>query len=223
MNVLALDTATEACSAALLYQGQMIERYELAPRQHTALILPMIEELFAEAGIRTAQLDALAFGCGPGSFTGLRIAASVVQGIAFAADLPVAPVSTLAALAYRAHQQHDAEHIATAIDARMDEIYWGLYQATDTELTLLGEECVCTPALVPLPSGDQRWYGSGSGWTSYSAVLKQRLAVSSYGTEDYPHASAIAILGARQHQHGDSVSAEQAQPVYLRHQVAAKA
>ena len=111
MKLLALDTATEACSAAVWVDGAVLERYELAPRRHAALILPMIEAVLAEAGLSPPQLDAIAFGRGPGAFTGVRIAVGIVQGIAFAADLPVIPISTLAALALGAEQELSLIHI----------------------------------------------------------------------------------------------------------------
>ena len=152
MKLLALDTATEACSAALLVDDAIIERYELAPRRHAALILPMIEAVLAEAGIGVAQLDALAFGCGPGAFTGLRIAAGVAQGIALAGGLPVVPVSTLAAIACHAVARYGVERVAAAIDARMGEVYWGTYRAArDGGVVLMGAERVCSPALATVP------------------------------------------------------------------------
>ena len=123
MKLLALDTATEACSAAVLADGEVLERYELAPRRHAALILPMIESVLAEAGLEISQLDAIAVGRGPGAFTGVRIAIGIAQGIAFAADLPVALVSTLAALALGTARDTGATRIAAALDARMGEIY----------------------------------------------------------------------------------------------------
>ena len=122
MKILAVDTATEACSAALYINGDIQERFEIAPREHTRLLLPMVDSLMAEAGIRPQQLDAIAFGCGPGSFTGVRIAAGVMQGIAYGADLPVVPVSTLAAISQSCLQKTAHDTIFTAVDARMNEI-----------------------------------------------------------------------------------------------------
>ena len=124
MKILALDTSTEACSAALLIDTEIHQRYEVAPREHGALILPMIETLLSEAGCAPTQLDALAFGRGPGAFVGVRIATGVAQGIAFAADLPVIPVSSLAAMA----QSVEHGNVYSAIDARMNEVYWGAYR-----------------------------------------------------------------------------------------------
>jgi tRNA threonylcarbamoyladenosine biosynthesis protein TsaB len=131
MKLLALDTATEACSAAVWVDGTVLERYELAPRRHAALILPMIEAVLAEANLSPLQLDAIAFGRGPGAFTGVRIAVGIAQGIAFAADLPVIPISTLAALALGAAQETGYSRIAAALDARMGEVYWGVYAVAD--------------------------------------------------------------------------------------------
>jgi len=154
MKLLALDTATDACSAAVWVDGVVHERYELAPRRHAALILPMIEAVLAEVGLRPAQLDAVAFGRGPGAFTGVRIAVGIAQGIAFAADLPVVPVSTLAAVALGVGRETGYARLAVALDARMSEVYWGTYAVTADDAELLGEERVCAPAAVTAPAGD---------------------------------------------------------------------
>ena len=127
MKILAIDTSTEACSAALLIDGDLQGVYKLAPREHSLLILKMIDGLLSDAGITVSELDAIAFGRGPGSFMGLRIAAGVVQGIAYAHELPVIPVSTLKAIAQRASEETRHQHVLAAIDARMDEVYWAAY------------------------------------------------------------------------------------------------
>ncbi len=128
MKLLAIDTAGEACSAALYIEGAVQERFELASRRQSELILPMMEELLAEAELGLTQLDCLAFGCGPGAFTGLRIATGVIQAAAFASDLPVAPVSTLAGLAQGQFRQKGHRHLLPCFDARMQEVYWGAYR-----------------------------------------------------------------------------------------------
>ena len=220
MKLLALDTATEACSAALWVDGAVLERYELAPRRHAALILPMLDAVLAEAGLTIAQLDAIAVGRGPGAFTGLRIAISIAQGIAFAADLPVAPISTLAALALRAVRDSGRSHIATALDARMGEVYWGVYRTADGAVDLLGEECCCPPAAVAAPPGD--WFGVGSGWLTYAETLSQSLTVSGWQGDRYPRAGDVARLAADPDWRSAWVTAEQALPVYLRNQVVRK-
>ena len=220
MKLLALETATEACSAAVWVDGAVLERYELAPRRHAALILPMSEAVLAEAGLRATQLDAIAFGRGPGAFTGVRIAVGVAQGIAFAADLPVVPVSTLAALALGAARETGHRCIAAALDARMGEVYWGCYRVGGADAEPLGEERIIAPTMASAPPGE--WFGAGGGWAAHGAALSQRLAISGWLDECYPRAGAVARLAADPRRRGDWVDAERALPVYLRNQVAAK-
>ncbi|QJD29621.1 tRNA (adenosine(37)-N6)-threonylcarbamoyltransferase complex dimerization subunit type 1 TsaB [Methylococcus geothermalis] len=225
MIVLAIETATEACSAALCHDGAILERYQLAPREHNRLILPMLESLLAEAGLVLGQVDALAFGRGPGSFTGVRIAAGVAQGIAFALDLPVAPVSTLAALADEAIGQTGGDYAFPCIDARMAEVYFAVYRR-DAEgyPALLGEERVLPPGQADFSPAEGVGIGTGSGWATYQARLSGlaggRLASILSGR--FPRAGSVARLGARVHALGTSVPAEQALPVYLRDDVARK-
>ncbi|MDD5322659.1 MAG: tRNA (adenosine(37)-N6)-threonylcarbamoyltransferase complex dimerization subunit type 1 TsaB [Methylococcales bacterium] len=235
MKLLAVETATEACSAALYNDGVVIERFELTRNEHTRLILPMIDSLMADAGLRPQQLDALAFGRGPGSFTGVRIATGVIQGIAFGADLPVVPVSTLAAIAQdffdnskAQGERHKAEVLTfntafTAMDARMGEIYWGVYRRDEPGFAeLIGKETVTLAADVEFP--DMAGVGVGSGWGVYRQELMIRLAgrVSYCEIDLLPRASAIARLGARGFEQGRAVEVEQALPVYLRDKVAKK-
>src|SRR3989338_484571 len=138
--ILALDTSTEACSCALQVRGEIIEDYAVIPRQHAQNILPMIQQLLHKAGLTFAQLDAIAFGRGPGSFTGLRIAAGVAQGLALASDLPVLPVSTLAALALQGHADTGDSALLACLDARIDEVYWAWYSIENGLPVLQGEE-----------------------------------------------------------------------------------
>lgn len=224
MKLLAIDTATEACSAALYIDGMISERYALAPREHARLILPMADELLREADIKPAQLDAVAFGRGPGAFTGLRIAAGVAQGIAYGADLAVAPISTLAALAQGCHRERGVTRVLAAIDARIGEVYWGMYErAGDGLVELRGEECVVTPDAVSLPEGEG-WCGAGGGWTAYGDTLCARLQgrVTDIDAARYPRAHDVALLAAAACRRGEAVSAEQAAPVYLRDEIAVK-
>ncbi len=223
MKLLALDTATEACSAAVLVEGKVFEHYQLAPRRHAALILPMIDTVLAEAGLSVTQLDAIAFGRGPGAFTGVRVAVSVTQGIAFASDLPVIPVSTLAALASGVYQKTGHSHVAVALDARMKEVYWGAYHVVGGIAECVGQESVCSPEAVPMPLASD-WFGAGSGWTTYAEVLAKQLVVNGWLGDCYPHAADVARLAAGlQKQAGNhGVQAEQALPIYLRNEVVKK-
>jgi tRNA threonylcarbamoyladenosine biosynthesis protein TsaB len=224
MRILAIDTATEACSAAILADGRIVERYREAPREHNRLILPMVESVLAEAGLRLDEVDALAFGRGPGAFTGVRIAAGVAQGLAFGAGLPVVPVSTLAAMALVALDETGRQEAYACIDARMNEVYWGVYGlAGKGSVELLGEECVVPADAVPLPGGGPG-VGIGSGWSTYGDVLAERLRgrVVAVLEGRYPRASAVARLAAYAFGRGVALPAEQAQPVYLRDSVAKK-
>jgi len=223
MKLLAVETATEACSAALYYDGAIIERHQIAPQQHTRLILPMIESILAEAGVPQKDLDALAFGCGPGSFTGVRIATGIIQGIGFGLDLPIVSVSTLAALAQDFFDQHDADTAFVAMDARMSEIFWGVYQRNpDNHAELFGKEVVTPAHLIEFPALNGS--GVGSGWGVYADVLGGCLT-GQIGTchPDYlPRAAAVAKLGVYGFNHGLAVTVDDALPSYLRNNVAKK-
>jgi len=222
VKLLAIETATEACSAALLVDGEISQRYEIAPREHARRILVMVDELLADAQIKPAQLDGIAFGRGPGSFMGVRIAASVTQGIAYALDLPVVPVSTLAAIA----QESGFTHTVAAIDARMDEIYFGVFERADSNQTVqpVGEERLLKPENVSLiDSENQTWHGVGTGWQAYSEVMGSRLPqVIPSEQYLYPTAKAVAQLAVDMLVAGNTVTAEHAVPVYLRDKVAEK-
>ncbi len=224
MKLLAIETATEACSAALYIDGEILHREQIAPQKHSELILPMCEELLDEAALARTDLTALAFGRGPGSFTGVRIATGVIQGLGFALELPVAPVSSLAALAQGAFTDLGTHRVLAAIDARMDEVYWGAFEVDESGLMrLVGEETLCPPDQAPVPEGGG-WFGAGTGWSAYEAVLRERLDDRIDGCEGqrFPLAHSVALLGADMFNKGLAVPAEQALPVYLRDNVAQK-
>jgi len=224
LRILAIETATEACSVALLLGDEVRERFAIAPRRHAALVLPWAEALLAEAGLGTGQLDAIGFGRGPGSFTGLRIAAGMAQGMAFGAGLALVPVSTLAALAQSAVREHGAQRVLVALDARMQEVYWAAYRrGGDGLVEAVAEETVGAPAEVAVPDGDG-WSGAGSGWASDAATLTARcgLAPGAIHAGQQPHAADVARLAAASLQRGGAVSAQEGVPVYLRDKVADK-
>lgn len=232
MKILAIETATDACSAALLIDNEVIVEFEQAPRQHTKLILPMIDKVLTTANTRLTELDAIAFGCGPGAFTGLRIAAGVTQGLALAADLPVIPISTLAALAQQTYQTHQHTHILTALDARINEVYWGCYVVENEQVVLQGKEQVVLPQAVHVNASslehaqNKQWVGVGSGWSVYADVLQQTLAceladeLAFIDADSVPSAEFIARLAVDEFNAGRYLAAEEAQPVYLRDKVA---
>ena len=217
MKLLAFETATEACSVAVLVDGEVRERFEIAPRRHAELALPWAEALLAEAGIARAQLDAIAVGRGPGAFTGVRLAIALAQGIALALDRPVIPVSTLAALAMHA----GGEHRIAAIDARMGEVYLGLFVRDGDDLRALGEEIVVAPDQAPLPEGEG-WSGAGTGFAAADGALKARFAghLTAVDTSALPRAGDIARLAALAYARGEAVAPERAEPAYLRNNVA---
>jgi tRNA threonylcarbamoyladenosine biosynthesis protein TsaB len=224
MKLLALDTATEACSAALYIDGEIRQQFQMAPREHTRLILLQAKTLLDEAGLSVQQLDALAFGRGPGSFTGVRIATSVIQGMAFGADLPVVAVSTLASMAQLMFEQHASRRVISAIDARMGGVYAATYVMDDSGLMRLqGAEILSAPEDLPVPDGDG-WTGAGTGWQGHGEVLAERMGqrVSAIYPDVWPQAATIASLAVDAFHQGLAVRAEQAQPVYLRDDVAKK-
>lgn len=222
--ILAVDTSASGCSAALLYRGEVAERLSVAPRQHTRLLMPMIRELLADAGLAIADLDALAFARGPGSFAGIRIATGVVQGLAWAADRPVVPVSSLAAVASAALAAGDSDQVAVAFDARMNEVYWCCYQRSDTGPKALCDEQVLPPGELVLPNAGGSWMGVGSGWTTGDVPGEGMprevvAAMSAIEGEWIPRASDVVRLAARALAEGEAVSAARAQPVYVRDEV----
>lgn len=223
MKLLAIETATEACSAALYIDGEVSLRYEVQARKHSELILPMMDSLLAEAEIKLTSLDALAFGRGPGAFTGVRIATGVVQGAAFGADLPVVPVSTLATLAQRHYRENGHMQLLAAFDARMGELYWGGYRVLDGLAQEVIADQVARPEEVVLPT-DSGWHGVGTGWETYADILSTRMqdGLESITSDLYCSAHDVALLAVAGFARGDVVPANQALPVYLRDQVASK-
>ncbi len=220
MRLLALDTATEACSAALLLDGDLYLRCEITERGHAELILPMIDSLLSEAAMHVRDLDGLAFGRGPGGFTGLRIAAGVAQGLAFAASLPVASVSSLAAVAAQV-AAGEGEPVLACNDARMGEVYWAVFRPLASgAMEALGPERVTTPDGLVHEALDVR-HAAGNGLARHPG-LTSRLVAAGLRIHDglYPRADAVARLGAIELAAGRGVSAEQALPVYVRDDVA---
>jgi tRNA threonylcarbamoyladenosine biosynthesis protein TsaB len=219
MRILAFDTSTEYCSVALLLDGALSIREIHAGQTHSQLLLPMCQEVLAEAQISLAQLDGIAFGAGPGSFTGLRIACAVAQGLAFGADLPVLGMGTLLALA----EASGTERVIACLDARMGEVYHAAYQRNESDWITASEPQLCAPQQVPIPEGTG-WSGCGSGFKVYAEPLQARYGTALAGMrpELYPHAREIARLAAPRIAAGQGVAAELAVPFYIRDKVALK-
>jgi tRNA threonylcarbamoyladenosine biosynthesis protein TsaB len=225
VKILALDTATENCSVALLVNDKVIVRSEVAPRDHTKKVLPMVDEVLQEAGVKLTDLDALAFGRGPGSFTGVRIGIGIAQGLAFGADLPMIGVSTLEAMAQGSYRKHGAEQVACAIDARMSEVYWGRFERQqDGTWNAIDPECVVPPAILAEQStADQStWRKAGTGWEAYSEPLSELNFSTENGDVLFPDAEDIVYLAKFELEKGNMVDAENASPTYLRDTVAWK-
>jgi tRNA threonylcarbamoyladenosine biosynthesis protein TsaB len=224
-NLLALDTSGNSCSVALLYQpkgqgDQVIARHELAQRSHTQRLLPMIAEVMQQADLQQSELDAIVYGRGPGSFTGIRIAAGVAQGLSFALDIPLIPISTLATMAFQAQQEYPDCHYLCTLDARMKEVYAGTYRVAKQGqdlLTIVGNEKVLSPALVLMP--DQPFVVCGSGMqvdefpTSIVAQAQACLP------DMEPMAESMVVLGAAELAQNKGHQPEDALPVYLRDEV----
>jgi tRNA threonylcarbamoyladenosine biosynthesis protein TsaB len=219
MKLLAFETSTEACSVALWRDGDVVERFEIAPRRHAELALPWAEALLADAGVSRTQLDAIAVGRGPGAFTGVRLGVAIAQGIALALDRPVLPVSTLLALAARAPAS--PERVLAAIDARMGEIYLGAFVREGDAWRALQVEAVGVPGAIALPEGDG-WSGVGTGFDAVDGALHARLGerLARVDATALPHASDVARIGAMMFARGEAVAPERLEPAYLRDNVA---
>lgn len=215
LKILAFDTSTELCSAALCLGDTWLVREEMAGNRHSELLLPMVQSLLAEAGLGLRDLDGLAYGKGPGSFTGLRIGCGAAQGLALGADLPVAGVITLEAMAYAA----GADRVLACIDARMHEVYAAAYRREGESMIELSPPAVLKPADVVLPE-EGEWLGCGTGFAAYPDMLTGRL--SSVRAELFPHAKAIAELAMPTFAAGRGAAPDSAEPFYVRDKVALK-
>jgi len=217
VNILAIDTSSNSCSVAIQYQGEIKTSCQIAPMQQAQLILPMINELLNHFDIKLEHLNAIAFACGPGSFTGLRIAASVAQGLAYAASLPVVPISSMAALAQSVYLEKQCQDVLITLDARTDQIYWSIYQAKAGYMVLLGEEGVCKPEGVILSSCSPQ-HVIGDAWTKYHARLIKSLGYSPQFIQSLtiPTAKSVLFLSEQKLKAHNWVSAFDAMPIYLR-------
>jgi tRNA threonylcarbamoyladenosine biosynthesis protein TsaB len=206
-TLLAIETATQSCSAALLHDGQVTERFEIAPRQHTDLILPMIESLLSERSVQRADINAIAFGAGPGSFMGTRLAVGVAQGLAYALGIPVIPVSTLQILAQTAFEEKGCERVMPGWDARMGEVYWGSYQLDNGVMQPLQADKLSKPEAVIIDTTSTL---VGNSWPLY---WQQDYI------DIYPHGSALISLALPLLNAGQTHSPLNIEPVYLRDKV----
>ena len=224
ITLLALDTSTEACSVALWHKGEKTHLDELAQRTHTKRILPMVDELLANSGINLKQVDALAFGRGPGSFTGVRVGAGIAQGLALGADLPVIAVSNLTAMVQAAFELHQAENVAAAIDARMNEVYFSQVKREKVRSELgeffqwnpVIEEQVCQPEKVLEQLSDLSAYRVGTGWAAYPQFKDSGLEGSDI---ILPSAQYMLELALTDYAQNKVISALEIEPVYLRNEV----
>lgn len=218
-TILALDTATEACSVALLHQNQIARINELSPRTHTQRILPMVDDLLKQANITLKSVDYLAFGRGPGSFTGVRVGVSVAQGLALGAELPVIPISNLLVMAEQAYQQLGTTEVVALIDARMEEVYFAQFSKTEQGWQEIVREQVCSPekAIAQIQVSRQPFV-VGTGWAAYPQFLQANLDVTI--TEiTLPSAEFMLFLAREAITLGQTKTALEIEPVYLRNEV----
>lgn len=229
MTALAIDTATEACSAALMHEGRLYHRHEMAPRRHAQLMLPMIDGLLEEAGCGRDELEWIAFGQGPGAFTGVRIAAGIAHGLSLGLDCGLVPVSTLAALAFDAHERHgdgedEGRSILACLDARMGEVYWAAFVMEGGLPKTRVEELVCLPEQVSAANLDiSRSLAIGPGWATYPERLADALGGRPALVEPdrFPDAAPMLRLATAEVAAGRRLlSPVEAQPIYLRDNVA---
>lgn len=219
MNILALETSTEYCSVALWQDGAVSDRCERVGQKHSEVLLPMVDDLLRHAGVRLAALDGIAFGAGPGSFTGVRIACSAAQGLALGAQKPVLGICTLQALA----QGCGRDRVIAVLDARMAEVYYAAYERRDGAWHTVREPELCLPQHAPAVEGKD-WFGAGSGFLAHGEALRARYAANFTAVDELavPQARAIAQLAAPLFAAGQGVDAADAAPLYLRDRVALK-
>ncbi len=217
MRVLALETSTEYCSVALWQDGTLIQRCELAGQKHSEMLIAMLDGLLQDAGCSMQDMDGIAYGKGPGSFTGVRIACGATQGLALGANLPVVGICTLEALA----EASGKLRVIAALDARMGEIYHAAYEKNNGVWMELSEPCLCKPEDAPGAPGHD-WFGAGSGFATHGTALAERYAGQLRGADGaaVPQAAAIATLGAIRLVQGQGADASEALPLYLRDKVA---
>lgn len=219
MKILALETSTEYCSVALWQDGIVNEHCELVGQKHSEVLMAMLDALLKDAGFRMQDMDGIAFGKGPGSFTGVRIACGVTQGLAFGAGLQVVGVCTLQALA----QASGRDKVIAALDARMGEIYFAAYEKQNEVWVTVVEPCLCKPEQAPAVDGVD-WFGVGSGFAINNGALHAHYEnqLSGVDAQAVPQASAIARIAAIEFAQGNAVDAALALPLYLRDKVALK-
>ena len=225
MKLVCFDTATDVLACAVWYDGECVEHHELAPRGHADRVLSAVDRVLAEAGIARFELDAIGFGRGPGSFTGLRIAAGVAQGLAFALDLPAVPVSTLTAIAQGALRENGSRRVLVVLDARLGEVYAGAARADAGIMRPVRDERRCRPGeLADELDADGGWVGCGPGWAVCADALRDGLdtRLERLETDRLPRARDVAALAHRAWEEGLTVPAEGALPVYLRSRVASR-
>jgi tRNA threonylcarbamoyladenosine biosynthesis protein TsaB len=217
MNILALDTSTEFLSLALDVAGEIRVREMLAGQKHSSLILPLLRELLDEAGVSLRQVEGIAFGQGPGSFTGLRIGCGIAQGLAFGTSLPVVGIGTLMAMA----QATDAQRVIACLDARMGEVYHAAYERTQGSWREIHAPGLYHPSAVPDVTGDG-WYGVGSGWDSYETILRDKYQGQLDGVQlqTFPLARHMLAPALTMFEAGQTSSADSISPVYVRNKVA---
>lgn len=221
-RILAIDTATEACSVAIWDQGEIHARFERCQREHTQRILPLVQQLLAEAGVTLRQLDALAFGRGPGSFTGVRIGIGIGQGLALGADLPMLGISTLQTMAQGAWRMTAAQRVLAAIDARMGEVYWGQFERQQDGCWLATEgEAVLSPlqVLQRVQRLQGNWARVGTGWQTYPDLVAGSAVNVTDGQMLLPQAEDMLPLALQAWRQGLAVSVQDAEPSYLRNEV----
>lgn len=217
INLLALDTSGKACSAALVQDGEIQQLIELVECQQAKQILSQIEQLLHVAGIHLNELDALAFACGPGSFTGIRLGASVIQGLAFGANLPVIPISTLQVIAQSAYVELDIQQAVVAMNAFGGKVYWGVYQLLETgQMMPVFPDSICSPQDVVLSNTENEdWIAVGDAWTVYKNLFTHCSDIPIISDHQYPQAKYVASLALIDFMTGKFVSAKEALPVYL--------